>query len=264
MEDHNNTESEPEPEIINNITNETEIINNITNETEIINNITTETIEPIILPLPISISQLMSGMVLGADLGTGIGIGAGANIGIGAGANIGPSFININHSNNLEERIQHQSFHERNRYKKVCDTEFINSLSVQKTTPEMVEQNITCGICLEALKLGEDIIELPCQDKHYFHIKHEGCPGIYPWLKENHTCPMCRHEFPSVEKELEGSDSTLSESTPRSIRRLRPINLMNIINSAIEEQEDRMLQEAIYQSMNPTTQEDNGSEDEML
>ena len=234
MEDHNN----PEPE--------QGIINNITTEPEIINNITTETIEPIILPLPISISQLMSGMVLG----TGIGIGT------------GPSFIN--HSNNLEERIQHQSFHERNRYKKVCDTEFINSLSIQKTTQEMVEQNTTCGICLEALKLGEDIIELPCQDKHYFHIKHEGCPGIYPWLKENHTCPMCRHEFPSVEKEIEESESNIPESTPRSIRRLRPINLMNIINSAIEEQEDRMLQEAIYQSMNPTTQEGNGSEDEML
>ena len=234
MEDHNNTESEPEPEII----------NNITNETEIINNITTETIEPIILPLPISISQLMGGMVLGA--GTGIG----------------PSFIN--HSNNLEERIQHQSFNERNKYKKVCNKDFINSLSVQKTTQEMVEQNTTCGICLEALKLGEDIIELPCEDKHYFHIKHEGCPGIYPWLKENHTCPMCRHEFPSVEKEIEESESTPSESTLRPIRRLRPINLMNIINSAIEEQEDRMLQEAIYQSMNPTTQEDNGSEDEML
>ena len=234
MEDHNNTEPEPEQET--------------DTEPDIINNITNETIEPIILPLPISISQLMSSMVLGTGIGTGIGTG--------------PSFININHSNNLEERIQHQSFHQRNRYKKVCDTDFINSLSVQKTTPEMVEQNITCGICLEALKEGEDIIELPCNDKHYFHIKHEGCPGIYPWLKENHTCPMCRHEFPSVEKELEESETNIPESTPRSIRRLRPINLMNIINSAIEEQEERMLQEAIYQSMNPTT--DNVSDDEML
>ena len=235
MEDHNNTEPEPEQET--------------DTEPDIINNITNETIEPIILPLPISISQLMSGMVLGTGIGTG------------------PSFININHSNNLEERIQHQSFHQRNRYKKVCDTDFINSLSVQKTTLEMVEQNITCGICLEALKQGEDIIELPCQDKHYFHIKHEGCPGVYPWLKENHTCPMCRHEFPSVEKEIEESEHTPSESTPlRPIRHLRPINLMNIINSAIEEQEDRMLQEAIYQSMNPTTANttDNGSDDEML
>lgn len=245
MEDHNNIIPEPEPE--QEIESEPEIINNLTTESEIINNITTETIEPIILPLPISISQLMGGMVLGADTG------------------IGPSFIN--HSNNLEERIQHQSFHENNKYKKVCDKDFINSLSVQKTTQEMVEQNITCGICLEALKLGEDIIELPCQDKHYFHIKHDGCPGIYPWLKENHTCPMCRHEFPAIEKEIEESESTSSESTPlRAIRRLRPINLMNIINSAIEEQEDRMLQEAIYQSMNTTTDNttDNRSDDEML
>ena len=76
------------------------------------------------------------------------------------------------------------------------------------------------------------------KDQHYFHIKHEGCPGIYPWLKENHTCPMCRHEFPSVEK-IEAYESTPSESTPlRPVRRIRPINLMNIINSAIEEQED--------------------------
>jgi hypothetical protein len=229
MEDHNNTEAEPEPE------------QEIDSENEIM--------EPIILPLPISISQLMRGMVLGTG--------------------IGPEFINnnINHSNNLEERIQHQSFHERNKYKKVCDNDFINSLSVQKTTPEMVEQNTTCGVCLEELKEGEDIIELPCQDKHYFHIKHEGCPGIYPWLKENHTCPMCRHEFPSVEKEIEESDPTLSESTSLTpIRRLRPINLMNIINSAIEEQEDRMLQQAIYQSMNPVSNSETNSEseDEML
>ena len=244
MEDHNNPEPEPEIES----ENEPEIINNITTEP-------IEPIEPIILPLPISISQLMSGMVLGA--GTGIG----------DGANIGSNFMNINHSNNLEERIQHQSFHERNKYKKVCDNDFINSLSIQKTTPEMVEQNTTCGICLETLKLGEDIIELPCNDKHYFHIKHEGCPGIYPWLKENNTCPMCRHEFPSVEKEIEESDPTLSESTSlRPFRRLRPINLMNIINSAIEEQEDRMLQQAIYQSMNPVSNSETNSEseDEML
>ena len=93
MEDHNNPEPEPE----------------IEDESEIINNITTETIEPIILPLPISISQLMSGMVLGTGMG--------------------PNFVN--HSNNLEERIQHQSFYDRNKYKKVCG-DFINSLSVQK------------------------------------------------------------------------------------------------------------------------------------
>ena len=49
---------------------------------------------------------------------------------------------------------------------------------------------------------GDEVVELPCIDKHYFHIKREGCDGIYPWLKNNATCPMCRHEFPSQEKRI--------------------------------------------------------------
>lgn len=197
---------------------------------------------PIILPLPLSISQLMGNMI------------------------VGPLFINsdidnhdIDNQESLEDIIQNQSFHQDNKYKKVCDIDFINSLSVQKTTTEMVEHNITCGICLEPLKEGDNIIELPCTDKHYFHTKNEGCPGIYPWLKNNDTCPLCRHEFPSIEKEIEQTESTIPENRP-----LRPINLMNIINSAIEEQEDRMLQEAIYQSMNPTINQETNDYDENI
>ena len=178
------------------------------------------TTEPIILPIPVSLSQLM-----------------------------GLSFMNTptDHENSLEEQIQQQSFHEQNKYKQVCTKDFINSLSVQKVNSDMVNRGLTCGICLEELKEGQDVVELPCADKHYFHIKTGECGGIYPWLKENNSCPMCRFEFPSEEKEIEPPEIT---EPIEDIPLPRPINLMNIINHAIQEQEDRMLQETILESLN--------------
>lgn len=175
---------------------------------------------PMILPIPISLSQLM-----------------------------GLSFMNTptDHENSLEEQIQQQSFHEQNKYKQVCNKDFINSLSVQKVNSDMISQGLSCGICLEEFKLGENVIELPCLQKHYFHIKTGECGGIYPWLRENNSCPMCRFEFPSEEKEIEPPEITEPDE---NIPLPRPINLMNIINSAIQEQEERMLQETILESLN--------------
>ena len=172
---------------------------------------------PLIMPIPISLSQLM-----------------------------GLSFMNTpsDHENSLEEQIQQQSFHEQNKYKQVCNKDFINSLSVQKVNSDMISQGLSCGICLEEFKLGENVIELPCLQKHYFHIKTGECGGIYPWLKENNTCPMCRCEFPSMEVKVKQEQQTRTEIPP-----IQPINLHNIINQAIEEQEERMLQEAIMESM---------------
>jgi len=186
-------------------------------------NETAETIvRPIIMPIPISLSQLLTPLLNEPDTNEGV-------------------------PTSLEEQIQQQSFHESNQYIQVCNKDFINSLSVQKVTPEMVEKKITCGICLDELTEGDDVIELPCVDKHYFHIKRENCEGIYPWLKQNNTCPMCRHVFPSEEKRINAPEISREETTP--LRPLRPINLMRIINDAIQEQEERMLQESILQSL---------------
>lgn len=155
----------------------------------------------------------------------------------------------------FEEQIVNQTFNQQNKYKKVCSKDFINSLSVQKVTKEMVEKKITCGVCLDELKEGEEIIELPCKDKHYFHIKNEVCDGIYPWLKENNTCPLCRYEFPSDEKEID------DQTTVEPIRPvLRPFNLMEIVNQALQDEEERILQQTILESLeslNDTNQENN-------
>ena len=151
----------------------------------------------------------------------------------------------------LEDRVTDQSFHEQPKFKQVSSKDFINSLSVQEVSEELVENKITCGICLEQLSLGERVIELPCKDKHYFHIKKEECPGIYPWLKRNNTCPLCRHEFPSEEVKIEEGTEP---PTPRPRHRHRPMIitpriLQSMFNSVMEEEEERMLQEVLYNSL---------------
>lgn len=164
-------------------------------------------------------------------------------------------YMSSNQPISLEERIQHQSFNETPKFKQVTDKDFINSLSVQKVSQELVEKKTTCGICLEELIIGEDIIELPCQDKHYFHIKKDGCDGIYPWLKSNPTCPLCRHSFPSTEVKVELEpepepelETDPEQETPLSIQP-RLINIQTMVQNVIQEEEERMLQESILNSL---------------
>ena len=121
-------------------------------------------------------------------------------------------------------------------------------MSVQKVSKELVEAKTTCALCLEELELEEGVIELPCQDKHYFHIKKEGCDGIYPWLKENNTCPLCRHEFPSTEVEIEGEETIESPNRQTPIR-ITPRRIHNMVRQVIDDEEERMMQEALYSSM---------------
>ena len=238
--------------------------------------------DPIILPIPISLSQLMGSLMVtqtdNDDDANGVGEGENDEEVNGEGVHDEPQTNDENvlpyeniHQPNLfmniftrthmptihnpgpaqtyEEQFVNRTFNQQNKYKKVCSKDFINSLSVQKVTKEIVEKKITCGVCLEELKEGEDILELPCKDKHYFHIKNTVCDGIYPWLKGNNTCPLCRHEFPSEEKEIE-----VTEVEPNVIESVRPmltpINLMNIVNQAIQDEEERILQETILASIN--------------
>ena len=252
---------------------------NETNETDdqIINNE-----EPIILPIPVTLSQLMGSLMVNRihNINQIPPIPAPPNEEAQPNdendlpyENIGPTnnlFMNIFTRNRnpaqgvtqgqpqtFEEQIVNQTFNQQNKYKKVCSKDFINSLSVQKVTKEMVEKKITCGICLDELKEGEEIIELPCKDKHYFHIKNDVCDGIYPWLKDNNTCPLCRHEFPSDEKEI---DIQTPVEPNRPI--LRQFNLMDIVNRALQDEEERILQQTILESLNDTNQENNDTNQE--
>ena len=52
----------------------------------------------------------------------------------------------------------------------------------------------SCTICICEIPLGQKGMVLPCG-----HIFHPDC--INPWLDEHNTCPTCRHELPSENKE---------------------------------------------------------------
>ena len=54
-----------------------------------------------------------------------------------------------------------------------------------QNAPEGSEFN--CAICLVDYTDEDDIIPLPCDDRHFFHA---AC--ITSWLESNNSCPLCK------------------------------------------------------------------------
>jgi len=102
----------------------------------------------------------------------------------------------FNHLVNHE--ILDRSFHEEKPVIKHTSASFIESLEKITITEDNTE--LSCAICQDSFKLGENVIKLPCSDNqtHYYHYDTDAeiCEGILPWLKNNNTCPVCRTEFP--------------------------------------------------------------------
>ncbi|KAK4780209.1 hypothetical protein SAY87_016315 [Trapa incisa] len=65
------------------------------------------------------------------------------------------------------------------------------------------EDDLMCTICLEQVNKGDLVRSLPC-----LHQFHANC--IDPWLRQQGTCPMCKHKMGSYnesrESESDGSD----------------------------------------------------------
>ena len=56
------------------------------------------------------------------------------------------------------------------------------------TYPEKAaESEYECVVCQDTIRLGDTMIELPCNPLHCFH---PDC--IRPWLLRRRTCPSCR------------------------------------------------------------------------
>jgi len=47
-----------------------------------------------------------------------------------------------------------------------------------------------CPICMLDFQESDEIVPLPCDEKHYFH---QNC--IKAWLEKNNTCPLCKKEI---------------------------------------------------------------------
>ncbi|KAI9136024.1 hypothetical protein BKA69DRAFT_1034042 [Paraphysoderma sedebokerense] len=82
----------------------------------------------------------------------------------------------------------------------------IKELPRVKVNQVHVDKSIDCAVCQEKYELENEVIQLPC-----LHLFHEDC--IVPWLKNNGTCPVCRHSLvPKSEQSLNGQPSTSSSS----------------------------------------------------
>ncbi|KAL1360195.1 hypothetical protein HN51_005551 [Arachis hypogaea] len=55
---------------------------------------------------------------------------------------------------------------------------------------------LVCAICKDALVLGTEASQLPCS-----HLYHGSC--ILPWLSTRNSCPLCRYELPTDDKDYE-------------------------------------------------------------
>uniref|UniRef100_A0A6C0CZZ8 RING-type E3 ubiquitin transferase n=1 Tax=viral metagenome TaxID=1070528 RepID=A0A6C0CZZ8_9ZZZZ len=108
----------------------------------------------------------------------------------------------------LMEHIINESFQNQTVHRKSTLDSVIKSLNCSKCT----EDTITCCICQLNVDKGDNLIELPCG--HMFHGEGCECPGIKPWLEDNNTCPLCKHELPVDLSNCENQDTKINDIRP--------------------------------------------------
>lgn len=73
-----------------------------------------------------------------------------------------------------------------------------------------VKKGLVCAICKELFTLGSETTQLPC-----LHLYHAHC--IIPWLSARNSCPLCRYELPTDDKDYEeGKQNVLDVSEDSS------------------------------------------------
>ncbi|KAJ0234573.1 hypothetical protein HA466_0272860 [Hirschfeldia incana] len=72
------------------------------------------------------------------------------------------------------------------------------SVSCVRSLPRVVvgEEGLDCAVCKEVFSLGNETTQLPC-----LHLYHAHC--IVPWLSARNSCPLCRYELPTDDKDYE-------------------------------------------------------------
>eukprot|EP01125_Pyxidicula_operculata_P011592 TRINITY_DN379_c0_g1_i1.p1 TRINITY_DN379_c0_g1~~TRINITY_DN379_c0_g1_i1.p1 ORF type:complete len:177 (+),score=48.86 TRINITY_DN379_c0_g1_i1:357-887(+) len=108
---------------------------------------------------------------------------------------------NVNNNQNLMEQILERFFlsAERGSVNKQPPTsasaiEDLDIINFDESTLKKYKD--TCPVCAENFVLGDEARKLPCR-----HIFHNDC--IIPWLNQHNTCPLCRHELPTIDPEYE-------------------------------------------------------------
>lgn len=83
------------------------------------------------------------------------------------------------------------------------------------------QEGVICAICKELLSIGTQVNQLPCS-----HLYHPSC--ILPWLSARNSCPLCRFELPTDNKEYEEgkqlASNRIMEDTLQQHQRLQEMN----------------------------------------
>eukprot|EP00730_Choanoeca_flexa_P019132 TRINITY_DN9337_c0_g1_i1.p1 TRINITY_DN9337_c0_g1~~TRINITY_DN9337_c0_g1_i1.p1 ORF type:complete len:295 (+),score=46.89 TRINITY_DN9337_c0_g1_i1:116-1000(+) len=61
----------------------------------------------------------------------------------------------------------------------------VETLTQAQVTALTSKGEVECTVCMDAMSVGDRCRRLPC-----LHLFHVDC--IDPWLKDNHTCPVCQ------------------------------------------------------------------------
>jgi len=105
-----------------------------------------------------------------------------------------------NQSDNLDNIISHIMLHDPNKYgNPPAAKKVIENLKKYKINEEKMKEfgiENSCAICKEEFNIGEEGLSMPCN-----HNFHRDC--IIPWLKERNSCPVCRYELPTDDKDFE-------------------------------------------------------------
>ncbi|WCJ27883.1 RING/U-box superfamily protein [Euphorbia peplus] len=77
------------------------------------------------------------------------------------------------------------------------------SISFVKSLPRVIineehekHDDLACAICKDVLLFGTEAMKLPC-----LHLYHPLC--ILPWLRTRNSCPLCRFELPTDDRDYE-------------------------------------------------------------
>ncbi|KAJ8898855.1 hypothetical protein K2173_008164 [Erythroxylum novogranatense] len=85
------------------------------------------------------------------------------------------------------------------------------AVSVVKSLPRIIIDekhakcdNLACAICKDVLLVGTEVNQLPC-----LHLYHPSC--ILRWLRARNSCPLCRYELPTDDKDYDEQKQRIRE-----------------------------------------------------
>ena len=74
--------------------------------------------------------------------------------------------------------------------------EAVSKLKTCKISSKEKEEKASCSVCTDEYEVEEEVREMPCGHKF-----HKDC--LDPWLKLRNSCPVCRFELPTDDKNYE-------------------------------------------------------------